>query len=65
MEKLSEKQKEAIAVLRKYPNDMVMFNYWMTGGHGIRLDARTVESLKKRGIISGGKLSELGKNITI
>ena len=54
--KLSEKQQYVINILRQYPNDMIMFNGFITGGHGIKFDLRTVESLKKRGIIENGKL---------
>lgn len=57
--KLSYKQKKVIEMLKKYPNEMVMHNYWITGGHGIQFDGRTIESLKRRGIITvNNKLSE-------
>ena len=54
--KLTDKQKFVIEVLRRYPKDMIMFNGWITGGHGVKFDMRTVESLKRKGIIKDGKL---------
>ena len=56
--KLTEKQQKVIDILEKYPNEMIMFNGWITGGHGVKFDMRTVESLKKKGIIEGGKLKK-------
>jgi hypothetical protein len=57
--KLTDKQQSVIDTLKKYPNDMIMHGGWMTGGHGIKLDLRTVESLRKKGIIEGGKLKKI------
>lgn len=54
--KLSEKQQQLIDTLNKYPNDMIMFNGYMTGGYGIKFDKRTINSLKDRGILFNGKL---------
>jgi len=66
--KLTDKQQSVIDTLKKYPNDMIMHGGWITGGHGIKFDMRTVESLKKKGIIEGGKLKKVKvlevKNIT-
>lgn len=59
--KLSKEQKRTIEILNKYPKDMIMFNGWITGGHGIRFNMKTVESLKKRGLIYNGKLTEKAK----
>jgi len=55
---ISQSQDNVIFVLRKYPNEMIMHNGWLTGGHGIQFDMRTINSLVKRGIIINGKLSE-------
>jgi len=66
--KLTDKQQNVIDILKKYPNDMIMHGGWMTGGHGIKLDLRTVQSLRKKGIIECGKLKKVKvlevKNIT-
>lgn len=56
--KLSIKQFKVIETLRMYPNEMVMSNMWITGGHGIKFDGRTIDSLIKRKIIINGRLSE-------
>lgn len=58
--KLTENQKEAILKMRKYPNDMVMFNGYMTGGHGIKIKLNTIRALKRLKIIENGKLTQLG-----
>lgn len=68
--KLSAKQKEALRILQKYPNEIVMTNGSLTGGHGVRLDMRTVISLKERGLIETwgerrDRISELGKSIPL
>lgn len=55
--KFTEKQQSCIDILRKYPDDIIMWNGWLTGGHGIKLDMRTVGSLKNRGVIINYKLS--------
>jgi len=56
--KFTDNQQKVIDILNKYPNEMIMFNGWITGGHGIKFDMRTVESLKKKGIIKCGKLQK-------
>lgn len=56
--KLTEKQQKVIAILKQYPNEMIMHNGWLTGGHGIEFDMRTIESLKKRKIIVDGRLNK-------
>lgn len=58
--KLTENQKEAILKMRKYPNDMVMFNGYMTGGHGIKIKLNTIRALERLKIIENGKLTQLG-----
>lgn len=68
--KLSEKQKEALLILRKYPNDIVMYDGWLTGGHGVKMNLNTVEALKNKGLVEWtgerrGRISELGKTISI
>lgn len=55
---LSERQQKVVDTLKKYPKDMIMFNGCMTGGHGVKFDLRTVESLKRKGVIVNGKLNE-------
>lgn len=55
--KLTQSQDNVVFVLEKYPNDMIMFNGWITGGHGIQFDMGTVNSLTRKGIIINGKLS--------
>lgn len=55
--KLSQSQNNVIFILQKYPNEMITYDGWLTGGHGIQLDMRTVNSLKKRRLIVGGKLA--------
>lgn len=52
-------------MLRKYPNAIVMSSGWMTGGHGVKIDLRTLNSLKRLGLIDGGKLTQSGKTIAI
>ena len=69
MGKLTEKQKEALAILRRYPNAIIMDNGYITGGHGY-IDARCAKALKRKGYIetSGGRkdrLSELGKTCVL
>lgn len=64
--KLSKSQIETIRVLRQYPDDIVMCDGWLTGGHGVRLNLGTVNALKKRGLIENwgerrGRISEIGK----
>lgn len=45
-------------MLKKYPRELVMDDGYITGGHGIQFDLRTINSLKRKGIIVNGKLSE-------
>ena len=63
--KLSNSQCEALKVLRKYPNEIIMNDGWITGGHGIRFNLKTIGSLINKGLIehkwAGIRLSELGK----
>lgn len=68
--KLSDKQKEALLILRKYPDDIVMSDGYLTGGHGIRLNMRVVSSLKMKGLVNylgprADRISELGKTIEL
>lgn len=62
--KLSENQKDAIKTMRQYPNDIVMWNGCMTGGHGVRVKLNTINSLKRLGIVEGGKLTTFGRIMT-
>ena len=55
---LSERQQKVVDTLKKYPKDMIMHNGCMTGGHGVQFDLRTVEALKRKGVIVNGKLTE-------
>lgn len=69
MKKLTDKQKEALAILRKYPDAIIMDNGYITGGHGC-IDSRIVKALKRKGYIevSGerrDRLSELGKTCAL
>lgn len=56
--KITDKQQEVIDTLLKYPNAIIMINGWLTGGHGVKLDLRTVKSLESRGVIKNGKLKK-------
>jgi len=63
--KLSKKQKETLLKLRQYPNDIVMSDGFLTGGHG-KLNLRSVKVLKDKGLIENfgerrNRISELGK----
>ena len=69
MKKLTDKQKEALAILRKYPDAIIMDNGYITGGHGC-IDSRIAKALKRKGYIevSGerrDRLSELGKTCAL
>lgn len=59
--KLSTTQQDALNKLGKYPNDRVMHNGFITGGHGMKFKLRTIESLEKKGLVDRGKITELGK----
>lgn len=68
MKKLTDKQKQIIVTLRKYPNDLIMMldsGCWLTGGHGVHFDKRTLNSLRDKGLIDYKKLTELGKTINL
>lgn len=65
---LSKNQIEALEALRKYPDAIVMNDGCLTGGVGVRLNIRTFESLKNKGLVerSGerrNRISELGKTV--
>lgn len=60
--KLSKKQIEVIEVLRKY-DCMIMYDGWVTGGHGYRCNKNTTSSLERMDIIKNGRLTEKGKII--
>jgi hypothetical protein len=57
-------QQKVIDILLKYPKEMIMFNGWITGGHGIKFDMRTIQSLKNKGIIQNGKLTDKAKQLS-
>lgn len=66
--KLTDKQKIALLILRQYPDDIVMSDGWLTGGHGVKINLSTVKSLKDKGLINQwgekrDRISELGKTI--
>lgn len=68
--KLSDKQKETLLILQHYPTDIVMHDGWLTGGHGVKLNLKTVQSLKNKGLINkwgaqNDRISELGKTIEL
>jgi hypothetical protein len=58
---LTKIQKEAIINMRKYPNDIVMFNGYMTGGHGVKIKLNTISALERLGIIENAKLTDFGR----
>lgn len=60
--KLTSGQIYVIETLAKH-NCMIMYDNWVTGGHGIRLNGRSIEALKKMNIIDRGELTDLGKRI--
>lgn len=63
---LTERQKAAIRILRKYPYDIIMNDGWLTGGHGIRIDKTTFKALRMKDLVtSGRRISELGKTIEL
>ena len=62
--KLTKNQKEAILNMRKYPNDIVMFNGYMTGGHGVKIKLNTIKALERLGIIENGKLTQFGRVVS-
>ena len=64
--KLTEAQIAVVEILRMYPDEIVMSDGYLTGGHGIYLNMRTVRVLKRLGLIQAygpmaGRISELGK----
>lgn len=64
--KLTRGQKDLIVLMREH--DPIIMNlkdgYWFTGGHGIKANAKTVEALRNKDIITSDyRLSELGKTI--
>lgn len=63
-EKLTGQQIEYIKILRQY-DEIVMDDGWLTGGHGICFDLRTVRALERKKIIVYDRLSELGKTIEL
>lgn len=58
---LTDTQKEAIKLMMRYPNEMIMHNGWLTGGWGVRIKLNTVHSLEKKGLVYRGKLTEKAK----
>lgn len=63
--KLSKTQIEAVELLRKYPNEMIMFNGCLTGGHGTqKINRNTIGSLKNLGIIENNKITYFGRIVT-
>lgn len=61
--KLTALQVKTIKVLQEYPNAIIMTNMYLTGGHGVKLDLRTVRSLQNKGLIEYNKLSQKGIDI--
>lgn len=62
--KISDSQLKALRTLFKYPQDSVMFNGHITGGHGVKFNLATVYALKSKGLVTpGGRISEEGKAI--
>jgi hypothetical protein len=56
-----------LLILNKYPNDIIMHDGWLTGGHGVHLNLKTVQSLKDKGLVGTGtnqRITELGKEIS-
>lgn len=57
--KLSLSQKNVLDILKQYPNVIIMYDGYITGGHGIKLDMRVVNALKRNGLItSDNRLSK-------
>jgi hypothetical protein len=54
--KLSNSQQYVVDTLNKYPNVIVMSDGWITGGHGIQFDLRTVNALKRKKVIFNNRL---------
>lgn len=52
---LSAPQKKAIATLRHYPNEMIMHDGYLTGGHGVRINTVIIAALERREIIINKK----------
>lgn len=66
--KLSDKQKEMILTLRKYPDTLIVRLHnecFLTGGHGVDLDRRTLNSLEKKNLVDYQHLTNLGKTIQL
>ena len=66
---LTEKQKEVIKEMRRYKCGVMNLRdgYWYTGGHG-KVDGKTIESLKRKGILDPFKtlsLTNLGETIEL
>lgn len=65
---LTDKQKDMIKALRKYPDTIIVRLHnecFLTGGHGVDLDRRTLNSLEAKGLVDYEQLTELGKSINI
>lgn len=64
--KLSDNQTKALRILQMYPTAIIMSDGWLTGGHGICFDNRTVNALRNKDLITyERRISELGKTIEI
>ena len=62
--KLSANQIYCIQVLQKY-DCMIMYDGYVTGGYGVRINRKTIDALERLGIIYNGRLTELGKSVDV
>lgn len=55
---MTTKQKRIIEILKKYPHEMIMHDGYLTGGHGIKFDKRSLNALENKGVLYNGKLNQ-------
>lgn len=54
--KLTTSQLYVIDTLNKYPNEIVMRDGYITGGHGVQFDLRSINALKRKKVIVNDRL---------
>lgn len=71
--KLTHNQSIALEILRQHPNEIVMNNGYLTGGHGIKINRSTINSLRDKGVLTREyrladeyrlNMDEISKNVT-